>query len=94
MESEKQLIELFLDDIDSPLLEDDDDLNSAVRTFFGYHSILHDWLENAKESSNGELKYEAKVVNDFTNSGKDGRLFLQYMYGRLDEINEQLEVTE
>ncbi|TYA96777.1 hypothetical protein FXE12_12285 [Lactobacillus sp. SL9-6] len=89
MESEKQLIQVLLDDIDSPLLEDDADLNSAVRTFFDYYPVLHDWLEDAKEQLG--LKYEAKVVNNFTNSDKDGRLFLQYLYQKLDSINSQLK---
>jgi len=90
---QQRLISILLDDVDNPEI-DDQGLNVMIATFFDYYPVLHDWLEDAKESSNGELKYEAKVVNDFTNSGKDGRLFLQYMYGRLDEINEQLEVTE
>jgi len=90
---QQRLIKVLLDDVDNPSI-DDQGLNVMIATFFDYYPVLHDWLEDAKESSNGELKYEAKVVNDFTNSGKDGRLFLQYMYGRLDEINEQLEVTE
>ena len=89
MESEKALIELFLDDIDSPGLEDDADPNSAVRTFFNYHLILHDYLEDSKEELG--LKFETNVVNNFTGAGLDSRLFLQYLYGRLDSINNQLE---
>ncbi|MHA6973955.1 hypothetical protein [Levilactobacillus brevis] len=89
MESEKQLIELFLNDMDNPLLEDDDDLNSVIRTLFNIHPVLHDWLDDAKEQLG--LKYEREVVNNFTNSGKDGRLFLQYLYQQLDEIDTQLK---
>lgn len=88
MESEKQLISILLDDVDNPEI-DDQGLNVMVTTFFDYYLVLHDWLEDAKEQLG--LKYEAKVVNDFTNSGKDGRLFLCYLYGRLDSINEQLK---
>lgn len=88
MEKEKTLIELLLDDVDNPLITDRD-LNEMVKTFFSYYPMLSDWLDHASEQLG--LRYEAKVVNDFTNSGKDGRLFLQYLYQLLDSINEQLE---
>lgn len=85
---QQRLIQVLLDDVDNPEI-DDQGLNVMVATFFDYYPQLHNWLENAKEELG--LKYEAKVVNNFTNSGKDGRLFLQYLYQQLDFINNQLK---
>lgn len=88
---QQRLIKVLLDDVDSPLLADDNDLNTVIRTLFNYHPVLHDWLEDCKESSNGQLHYEREVVNDFTGAGRDSRLFICYLYGRLNEINTQLK---
>lgn len=86
---QKRLIEVLLDDVDNPEI-DDWGLNTMITTFFDYYPAeLHDWLEDAKEQLG--LKYEARVVNDFTGAGRDSRLFLQYLYGRLDEINNKLK---
>lgn len=87
---QQRLIQVLLDDVSNYEI-DDQGLNVMIATFFDYYPQLHNWLEDAKEFSNGKLKFEARVVNDFTNSGKDGRLFLCYLYGRLDSIKEQLE---
>lgn len=84
----QRLIEVLLDDIDNPEI-DNQGLNVMIATFFDYYPVLNDWLEDSKEKLG--LKYEATVVNDFTNSGKDGRLFLQYLYQKLNSINSQLE---
>lgn len=86
---QQRLIQVLLDDVSNHEI-DNQGLNVMIATFFEYYPVLHDWLEDTKEQLVG-LKYEAKVVNDFTNSGKDGRLFLQYLYQKLDSINEQLE---
>ncbi len=85
---QQRLIKVLLADVDNPEI-DDQGLNVMIATFFDYYPVLHDWLENSKEKLG--LKYESKVVNDFTNSDNDGRLFLQYLYGRLDSINERLK---
>ena len=85
---QQRLIQVLLDDVDNPEI-DDQGLNVMIATFFDYYPQLHDWLEDSKEELG--LKYEAKVVNDFTNSGRDGRLFLCYLYQKLDSINEQLK---
>lgn len=88
---QQRLIKVLLGDVDSPLLADDNDLNTVIRTLFNYHPVLHDWLEDCKESSNGQLHYEYEVVNDFTGAGRDSRLFLCYLYQKLDEINSKLK---
>lgn len=85
---QQRLIQVLLYDLDNPLITDQD-LNEMIATFFDYYPQLHDWLENSKQQLG--LKYERNVTNNFTNSGNDGRLFLQYLYGRLDSINNQLE---
>lgn len=85
---QQRLIQVLLDDVDNPEI-DDQGLNVMIATFFDYYPVLHDWLEDAKEQLG--LHYEREVVDNFTNSGKDGRLFLCYLYGRLDSINEQLK---
>lgn len=85
---QQRLIQVLLDDVSNPEI-DDQGLNVMIATFFDYYPQLHNWLENAKEQLG--LRYEREVVNNFTNSGKDGRLFLCYLYGRLDSINEQLK---
>lgn len=85
---QQRLISILLDDVDNPEI-DDQGLNVMIATFFDYYPVLHDWLDDAKEQLG--LRYEREVVTNFTNSGKDGRLFLQYMYGRLDSIKEQLK---
>lgn len=84
----QRLIQVLLDDVDNPEI-DDQGLNVMVATFFDYYPQLHDWLENAKEHLG--LRYEREVVDNFTNSGKDGRLFLQYLYQQLDSINNKLK---
>jgi len=85
---QQRLIQVLLDDVDNPSI-DDQGLNVMIETFFDYYPVLHDWLEDAKEQL--RLKYERSVIISFSNSGKDGRLFLQYLYGRLDSINNQLK---
>jgi len=85
---QQRLIKVLLDDVDNPLITDQD-LNEMVATFFNYYPVLHDWLGDAKEQLG--LQYEREVVNNFTNSDKDGRLFLCYLYQKLDSINNQLE---
>lgn len=85
---QQRLIQVLLDDVDNPEI-DDQGLNVMIATFFDYYPVLHDWLEDAKEQFG--LRYEHKVVDNFTNSGKDGRLFLQYLYQQLDSINERLK---
>ena len=87
---QQRLIQVLLDDVSNPEI-DDQGLNVMIATFFDYYPIMHDWLEDAKEFSNGKLKFESRVVNNFTNSGKDGRLFLCYLYQKLDEINSKLK---
>lgn len=85
---QQRLIKVLLDDVDNPEI-DDQGLNVMIATFFDYYPVLHDWLEDAKEKLG--LRYEREVVNNFTNSDKDGRLFLCYLYGRLDSIDNQLK---
>lgn len=85
---QQRLIQVILDDVSNPEI-DDQGLNVMIATFFDYYPVLHDYLEDAKEQLG--LKYEARVVTDFTNSGKDGRLFLCYLYKQLDSINSQLK---
>lgn len=85
---QQRLIQVLLDDVSNPEI-DDWGLNTMITTFFDYYPVLHDWLEDTKEQLG--LKYEREVVNDFTNSGKDGRLFLQCLYQKLDDINSQLK---
>lgn len=84
----QRLIQIILDDVSNSEI-DDQGLNVMIATFFDYYPVLHYYLEDTKKQLG--LRYEAQVVNDFTNSGKDGRLFLQFLYGRLDEINNQLK---
>lgn len=85
---QQRLIQVLLDDVDNPEI-DDWGLNTMITTFFDYYPVLHGWLEDTKERLG--LKYEARVVNNFTGAGRDSRLFLQYLYGRLDEINNKLK---
>lgn len=85
---QQRLIQVLLDDVSNSGI-DDQGLNVMIATLFEYYPQLHNWLEDSKEQL--RLKYEAMVVNNFVNSGKDGRLFLQYLYQRLDSINEKLE---
>jgi len=85
---QQRLIQVLLDDVDNPSI-DDQGLNVMIETFFDYYPVLHDWLEDAKEQL--RLKYEREVVNDFTGAGRDSRLFICYLYGRLNEINTQLK---
>lgn len=85
---QQRLIQVLLDDVDNPEI-DDQGLNVMVATFFDYYPQLHDWLENSKEELG--LKYESRVVNNFTGAGLDSRLFLQYLYERLDSIDNQLK---
>lgn len=85
---QQRLIQVLLDDVDNSEI-DDQGLNVMIETFFDYYPVLHDWLEDTKEQLG--LVNEAMVVNDFINSGKDGRNFLCYLYQKLEEINNQLK---
>jgi len=85
---QQRLIKVLLDDVDNPEI-DDQGLNTMIATFFDYYPQLNDWLGDASEQLG--LRYEREVVNNFTNSGKDGRLFLCYLYQRIDSIDNQLE---
>lgn len=85
---QQRLIQVLLDDIDNPEI-DDQGLNVMIATFFDYYPVLHDWLENSKEQLG--LQYEREVVNSFTGAGRDSRLFLCYLYQKLDSINSQLK---
>mgnify|MGYP003361785915 CR=1 FL=1 len=85
---QQRLIQVLLDDVSNPELTDQD-LNEMVATFFNYYPVLHDWLGDASERLG--LRYQREVVNNFTNSGKDGRLFLCYLYQKMDSINSQLK---
>lgn len=85
---QQRLIQVLLDDVSNSEI-DDQGLDVMIATFFDYYPVLHDWLENAKEQFG--LRNEAKVVKNFSESGQDGRRFIDYIYRRLNIVQKKLE---
>lgn len=81
---QQQVVHDLLTIIGTPTLSDEV-INSIVHEAFTKYPFMTDYLDQA--TTEYQLKYQAKVVNDFMNGKYDTRLFISFLYKRANQLD-------